>query len=251
MRNNLTINDHKKLLKDLGQQKYNKEILSRYEKLKSSNAVNFTFKDAKGILYALKDNYAVKDSVVSASTRILESHNPRYNSTVYKLLKNKDFNPLFISNMDELAMGGKGIYSKRKPVQNSFDKKLISGGSSSGSAFLVGSNIVPFAIGSDTGDSVIKPSALNRIIGFKPTWSSVSRYGLYDYSPAFDHVGWFTNNVDDSILLANDLIKKDNRDQSNTEHPIKKFSSDKSKIKKVAVIKDLEKFITDSDIRKN
>ncbi len=129
-----------------------------------------------GIPFAIKDNFSISETITSSASKIIKNFKPNYTSTVYYKLVSNGAIPLFKSNLDELAMGGTGLTSNFGPVYNPFNNKYISGGSSSGSNFLVADGTVPFSIGSDTGDSVRKPAAYTGIVGFKPTWGLVSRH---------------------------------------------------------------------------
>ena len=152
----------------------------------------------KGIPFGIKDNFAVRNSITSAASKIIREFKPNYTSTVYKKLIQHGAIPIAKTNLDELAMGGSGLTSNYGPVTHPHREGGLLGGSSSGSAYLVASGHLPFTIGSDTGDSIRKPAAYGGVVGFKPTWGLVSRYGVYDFAPTWDSVGWFTNTVKDS-----------------------------------------------------
>ncbi|BDV02809.1 amidase family protein [Candidatus Hepatoplasma crinochetorum] len=166
------------------------------------------------IPFAIKDNYSIKNVNTTAGTILLDNFRPLNFSTVFKKLLSEGSIPLFKANLDELAMGWSGMTSHYKEVNNPFDKNLIIGGSSSGSAYLVAKDIVPFSLGSDTGDSVRKPAVYGNVIGFKPTWGLVSRYGLFDFAPSWDTVGWFTKTIEQSALLLDILKGYDSKDQT-------------------------------------
>lgn len=114
--------------------------------------------------------------------------------------------------LDELGMGGYGLYAHTGETHNPWDHSRIVGGSSSGSVVMVAKGAAPFALGSDTGDSVRKPASYAGIVGFKPTYGVISRYGLIPYAPSLDTVGYFTRTVADSAILTDCLAKYDNRD---------------------------------------
>jgi len=255
MKNSLrNIEDHKLYIKKHGQDKYNKYINSELSKLKLSNSFyNTVAKNGKGIVFGLKDNYVNKDMISTASTNILKKYNSPFSSDVSELLCNQKLCNFIRTNMDELAMGGLGIFSNIGIVPNALNDKYISAGSSSGSAYLVSKNILPFAIGSDTGDSVIKPAAYNKVIGFKPTWGLVSRYGLMDFSPSFDHVAWFTNSVKDTAYIADILIKNTNNEQTNIKSKEKSYLKNiDNKINfKILVFKNIDKILTNKKILNN
>jgi len=117
----------------------------------------------------MKDNFSLRNSKTTSASKILKDFKPNYTATVYKKLIAQGAIPLFKTNLDELGMGGTGLTSNYGPVRNPFNYDYIVGGSSSGSNYLVADGTVPFALGTDTGDSVRKPASHTGVIGFKPT----------------------------------------------------------------------------------
>lgn len=170
-----------------------------------------------GIPYALKDNFSTKDILTTGSSNILKDYIPIYNSTVYQKLIDAGCVLIGKTTLDELAMGGTGTTCHTGVVRNIWDKKRMVGGSSSGSANAVASGIVPFAIGSDTGDSVRKPASYVGIVGFKPTYGRISRYGLFAFASSLDHVGIFARNVKDVAIVTDVLKGKDTNDMTSLE----------------------------------
>lgn len=170
-----------------------------------------------GIPYALKDNFSTKDILTTGSSNILKDYIPIYNSTVYQKLIDAGCVLVGKTTLDELAMGGTGTTCHTGVVRNIWDKKRMVGGSSSGSANAVASGIVPFAIGSDTGDSVRKPASYVGIVGFKPTYGRISRYGLFAFASSLDHVGIFARNVKDVAIVTDVLKGKDTNDMTSLE----------------------------------
>lgn len=170
-----------------------------------------------GIPYALKDNFSTKDILTTGSSNILKDYIPIYNSTVYQKLINAGCVLVGKTTLDELAMGGTGTTCHTGVVRNIWDKKRMVGGSSAGSANAVASGIVPFAIGSDTGDSVRKPASYVGIVGFKPTYGRISRYGLFAFASSLDHVGIFARNVKDIAIVTDVLKGKDTNDMTSLE----------------------------------
>lgn len=168
--------------------------------------------DLYGIPYMVKDNYNVLNTYTTASSRILINYIPPFESTPTNLLKTKQTNLIGKSVLDELGMGGNGVYAATGVVHNPLDKNRITGGSSSGSAAVVAAGVVPFALGSDTGDSVRKPASYCGIVGFKPTYGLISRWGLIPYAPSLDTVGIMSHNVTDIAIVASNLIKYDPHD---------------------------------------
>lgn len=159
-----------------------------------------------GIPYALKDNISTRGILTTACSNILKDYVPVYDATVYKKLKNSGAVLIGKTSMDELAMGGTGTTGNNGVVKNPWDISRLIGGSSAGSASSVALGIVPFAIGSDTGDSIRKPAAYGGVVGFKPTYGRISRYGLFAFASSLDHVGCFTRSVRDAAIVT-DVIK--------------------------------------------
>lgn len=140
-----------------------------------------------GAVYTLKNNFATADAPTEASSNSLVGYWPCYDSDVYRRLKSTGAICVGKTQMDELGLGGLGIYSAHGIITNPLDSRRIVGGSSSGAAATF-SDAITFAIGSDTGDSVRLPASFIGKIGFKPTYGAVSRYGLYAYASSLDTV---------------------------------------------------------------
>ena len=191
--------------------KYQDEINSFVTIIDDFKSKNSTSK-LNGIPYALKDNYSTRGILTTASSNILKDYVPVYDATVYKKLKNAGATLVGKTVLDELAMGGTGTTGHTGIVKNPYDIERQIGGSSAGSAAAVALGIVPFSIGSDTGDSVRKPAAFGGIVGFKPTYGRISRYGLFAFASSLDHVGIFTRNVKDAAIVTDVLKGKDEND---------------------------------------
>lgn len=164
------------------------------------------------IPFVTKDNIATISVLTTASSKILANFIPNYNSTVNTLLTNNKAINIAKTALDELGMGGDGLYAATGHVLNPWNLKHITGGSSSGSAALVAAGIVPFALGTDTGDSVRKPAAYCGIIGFKPTYGLISRNGVFPYAPSLDTVGIFANNIEDIAIVLDSIVFADEQD---------------------------------------
>ena len=182
-------------------------ILNDYEKQDSNSLLN-------GIPYALKDNFSTKGILSTSSSNILKDYVPVYDATVYKKLKEAGAVLVGKTVLDELAMGGTGTTGHTGIVRNPWDSTRQIGGSSAGSASSVALGIVPFSIGSDTGDSIRKPAAFGGVVGFKPTYGRISRYGLFAFASSLDHVGCFTRCVEDAAIVTDILKGKDERDMT-------------------------------------
>ena len=159
-----------------------------------------------GIPYALKDNISTRGILTTASSNILKDYIPLYDATIYKKLKNSGAVLMGKTVLDELAMGGTGTTGHTGIVRNPWNKDRMIGGSSAGSAASVALCIVPFAIGSDTGDSIRKPAAYGGVVGYKPTYGRISRYGLFSFASSLDHVGVFARSVKD-VSYVMDVVK--------------------------------------------
>lgn len=179
-----------------------------------------------GIPFAIKDNFLIDSVVTTNGSKILDTYLPNFSSEVFNKLVENGGVPIFKSNLDELGMGGTGLTSAFGIVRNPLDKTRISGGSSSGSGYLVATKLVDFSIGTDTGDSIRKPAIYLGIVGFKPTKGLVSRNGVIDFSPSLDTVGWFTNSVKNSAILLDILQGFDKNDGSSVKPKQKDFAND-------------------------
>ncbi|AVN63531.1 Asp-tRNA(Asn)/Glu-tRNA(Gln) amidotransferase GatCAB subunit A [Mesoplasma florum] len=211
-------------------------VISEANKVKSSNAINkmneenaiaFSKEMEKvsntnsllyGIPYFAKDNFATKGLETTSSSNILKGYIPPFNATSISKLEDKGAVLIGKAALDELGMGGVGLYSCNGIITNPADSNRIIGGSSSGSAYLVAKGIVPFATGSDTGDSIRKPASFNNIVGFKPSYGAISRYGLLPYSPSLDTVGFFTRNVEDMAVVCDATFGYDVKDATSHEN---------------------------------
>lgn len=173
---------------------------------------------------ALKDNINMKDTLTTASCKLLSNHKSIYNAHVVDRLLDEGAVIVAKTSMDELGMGGTNLSAITGPVYNPYDITRISGGSSGGSAALVGAKAVRAALGSDTGDSVRKPAAYCGAVGVKPTYGRISRYGVIPYASSLDHVGYFTQNVADAACLLEVLAGRDDRDMTSSMKPVVSYS---------------------------
>ena len=227
------------------QDKYNSfvTILDKYNHEKSNSLID-------GICYALKDNISTKGILSTASSNILKDYIPVYDATVYKKLKEAGGVLVGKTVLDELAMGGTGTTGHTGIVKNPWNENHQIGGSSAGSAASVALGIVPFAIGSDTGDSIRKPAAFGGVVGFKPTYGRISRYGLFAFASSLDHVGVFTRNVRDAAIVTDIIKGHDIRDMTSLPDEDIKYLDmvdDDIKGKKLFYIKEL----TDTNLYKD
>lgn len=165
-----------------------------------------------GKVIGIKANINVLGLNSSCASKVLENYTSPYDATVIKKIKKEDGLIIGITNMDEFAAGFSGETSAFGPTKNPFDKKIIPGGSSSGSAAAVAAGFCDIALGSDTGGSIRNPASICGVVGLKPSYGSVSRYGLIDLSMSLDQIGPLANNVEDVALLFNVIQGEDDKD---------------------------------------
>lgn len=170
-----------------------------------------------GIPYVAKDNLSTKNVLSTASSNTLKDYIPYFDATVIKRLKKCGAVLVGKSAMDELGMGGTGTTAHTGIVKNPWDKTRITAGSSAGSAAIVASGVVPFALGSDTGDSVRKPAAYCGIVGYKPTYGAISRFGLFPFASSLDHVGVLTRSVRDAAIVVDNVLGIDENDMTSID----------------------------------
>lgn len=211
--------------------------------------------DTKAPLYGmpvvLKDNVSTKGIRTTASSRILDNYVPFFNAHIVDKLEAAGAVVIAKSSMDELGMGGTNLNAYTGKVNNPWDLSRISGGSSGGSAALVAAGVVPFAIGSDTGDSVRKPASYCGVIGVKPTYGRISRYGVVPYASSLDHVGYFTTNVKDAAVVLEVLAGRDDRDMTTSYKEVEAYASlldANVQGKKIAILKNVQDVIENDEI---
>ena len=203
-----------------------------------------------GIPFVIKDNFSTKDVPTTGSSNILKGYVPVFDATVVEKLKAAKAVAIGKTTLDELAMGGTGTSGHLGMTFNPYDRKheRLVGGSSCGSAAVTADGFVPFALGSDTGDSTRKPASYAGLVGFKPTWSRISRYGLFPFAPSLDTVGIFSRNVKDSAYVLDVLAGHDDRDFTSSVKPVDEYAKDIEKVNpkaKIAVIKGIVNSISD------
>ena len=167
-----------------------------------------------GIPYGVKDNYSTKDVLSTGSSNTLKDYVPFFSATAINNINKHGAVMINKTAMDEFGMGGTGTTCHTGVVLNPWDKTRMCAGSSAGSACAVAAGVYPFATGSDTGDSIRKPAAYCGIVGYKPTYGMISRYGLFPFASSLDHCGILTRSVEDASIVVDAMKGIDPNDMT-------------------------------------
>lgn len=195
-----------------------------------------------GIPFGVKDNFSTKGILSTGSSNTLKNYVPVFNATSVEKLLNKGAVMVNKTVLDEFGLGGTGTTGHTGIVLNPWDKTRMCAGSSAGSACAVASGVYPYALGSDTGDSVRKPAAYCGIVGYKPTYGMVSRFGLFPFASSLDHVGVLTRSVEDAAIVVDVMKGKDSNDMTSWNSSyihLKEALTGNVKGKKLFYIKEL------------
>jgi len=230
----ITLKEALKLSKD-ELDTFKKDLKAKIEARSELNAYVDVEDFGAGVPIAVKDNIQVKNWSVTSGSNILKGYIAPYNATVVTKLLDAGLSPFGRTNMDEFAMGSTTESSCYGKTQNPHNTDCVPGGSSGGSAAAVGAGLAIAALGSDTGGSIRQPAAFCGIVGMKPTYGRVSRYGLGAYASSLDQIGPMTQNVEDAAILYDIISGYDEKDSTSANRDDAKVSENLDASKKLTI----------------
>jgi aspartyl-tRNA(Asn)/glutamyl-tRNA(Gln) amidotransferase subunit A len=229
---------------------FEEEVKLRAEEIDAKIA-NGTAGRLAGMFLAIKDNICYEGHTVSASSKIIGNYEAVYTSTALQRLLDEDVIVIGRCNCDEFAMGASNENSAYGPVKNAADNTKVPGGSSGGSAVAVQADLCLASLGSDTGGSIRQPAAFTGVIGIKPTYGRISRWGLLAYASSFDQIGPFTAGAEDAALLLEIMAGNDENDATSIKAPFEPVVFDTKKKYTIAYSKEaMESEGLDADIKR-
>ncbi|MBL6722735.1 MAG: Asp-tRNA(Asn)/Glu-tRNA(Gln) amidotransferase subunit GatA [Candidatus Margulisbacteria bacterium] len=205
---------------------FNDQAISIAKQQDKAIANGETLPPFAGIPMAIKDNMCLEGEHVSCASKMLQNYRSPYTATAVLNAMGHGFVPVGRTNMDEFAMGSSNEHSFYGPVSNPWNLDAVSGGSSGGSAAAVASGLVPFSLGSDTGGSIRQPASFCGVVGLKPTYGRVSRYGLVAFASSLDQIGPFTQSVEDAAYALEAICGFDPNDSTSNAQPLGPVSSE-------------------------
>ncbi len=200
------------------------DALARAKTLDQVSQKNQIVGKLHGVVIGIKDVLCYKDHKVSAASHILENYTAIYSATAIEKLLAEGAIIIGRQNCDEFAMGSSNENSAYGPVKNAMNTDLVPGGSSGGSAVAVQAGLCMLSLGSDTGGSVRQPAAFCGVVGLKPSYGMISRYGLIAYASSFDQIGIFSSNIEDAALVLEVIAGADHFDSTVSDKPVPSFS---------------------------